>query len=128
MIDKKNIQRYVNNFRRSTSQFLKPGVGVECNIYQAESGGAVLEFTLDQGLQNDDIYNEYSSTISTALSKIEQHAFGGNLDAFVFRGTNVIAEDNRIILIKDDSLSVWSDEAAQHDSALFIPKINRRST
>ena len=122
MTEKKIIQEYINNFRRRITRFLKPGIGLACNVYAAESGGAILEFTMGQALGNDDIYKESSSTVGNALSKITQRAFGGNLEGFVFGGTNVILEDNRIIFIKDDQLSEWTDQAAQHDLGRVLPK------
>lgn len=122
MTDRKIIQEYINNFRRRIARFLKPGIGLACNVYPAESGGAILEITIGPGLENDDIYKENSQTLSDALSKIKQRAFGGDLEGFVFGGTNVILEDNRIIFIKDDSRSVWTDQAAQHDLGRVLPK------
>ncbi len=97
------------------------------NIYPAKSGGAILEFTIGPRLKNDDVYHEVSPTLGKALSKIKQHAFGGNLDGFIFKGTNVILEDNRIIFIKDDSPSEWTDKAAAHDLERVLPK-SRRNT
>jgi hypothetical protein len=114
-LDKKTMQEYINNFRRRIAKLLKPGIGLACNIYPAEKGGAILEFTIGPGIENDDNYMGNSPTVSYALSKVKQRAFGGNLSGFVFGGTNVMLEDNRIILIKDDSRSQWSDSAAQQD-------------
>jgi hypothetical protein len=125
MKDRKVIQEYVNNFRRRIAQFLKPGIGLICNVYPAESGGAILEFMIGPGVQNDDIYKEVNSTIGRALTQIKQRAFGGNLDGFVFGGTNVILEDNRIIFIKDDSLAEWSDSAAQRDLTRVLPRAEK---
>ena len=115
MTDKKIIQEYINNLRRRIAQFLKPGIGLTCSVYRAESGGAVLEFSIGPGVENDDIYKEVSPSLSQVLSKIKQSAFGGNLDGFVFSATNMILEENRIIVIKDDTLSEWTDSAAQRD-------------
>lgn len=122
MKDKKTIQTYVNNFRRRLSSHLKPGIGLMCNIHPAEEGGAILEFSLGPSIENDDRYQETSSTANTALSSISQNAFGGNLEGFKFSGTNVIMEDGRIILIKDDSPSEWSDAAAKNDVFKILPK------
>ncbi|AMM40374.1 hypothetical protein HS1_000568 [Candidatus Desulfofervidus auxilii] len=127
MPDKTTIQEYINNFRRRLARFLKPGIGVTCNVYPAKSGGAILEFTIGPGLKNDDVYQEVSQTLSKILSKIKQRAFGGNLDGFIFRGTNVILEDNRIIFIKDDSPSEWTDKAAAHDLERILPKSRRNA-
>ncbi len=125
MKDRKVIQEYVNNFRRRIAQFLKPGIGLTCNVYPAESGGAILEFALGPGIENDDTYREVSPTVSRALSQINQRAFGGNLDGFVFTGTNVILEENRIIFIKDDSPTEWSDNAARNDLTRALPRAER---
>lgn len=122
MTDKKVIQGYINNFRRRIAQFLKPGIGLSCNVYPSKSGGAILEFIMGLGIENDDVYKDAKPTIGCALSQVKQRAFGGNLDGFVFGGTNVILEDNRIILIKDDSPASWSDKAAQHDFARILPQ------
>lgn len=133
MKDKQIIQGYINNFRRRIAQFLKPGLGIICNVYPADSGGAILEFTLGPGIENDDQYRNTGPTPAANLAQVNQGAFGGNLSGFVFAGTNVILEDNRIILIKDDSPSEWTDQAAQRDVARVvsvqreIPHENRKS-
>ncbi|MCX5822487.1 MAG: hypothetical protein NTY86_03000 [Deltaproteobacteria bacterium] len=120
MKDKKVIQEYINNFRRRIAQFLKPSIGLTCHVYSAESGGAILEFTMGPGIANDDIYKEISPTINYALSQIKQRAFGGNFDAFKFAGTNMILEENRIIFIKDDSSEEWSDSTASRDVSRLL--------
>jgi hypothetical protein len=122
MKDKKTIQTYVNNFRRRLSPYLKPGIGLVSNIHPADEGGAIIEFSIGPSIENDDNYQVTTTTVSGALSTIPQHAFGGNLDGFKFSGTNLIMEPNRIILIKDDSPSEWSDEAAKTDVSKILPK------
>lgn len=121
MIDRKTIQNYVNSFRVHLSRHLKPGIGVVCKVYPAERAGAILEFSLGPGLQNDDIYQETSATVGVALSNIPQRAFGGNLEGFAFGGTNTIMEGNRIIFIKDDSPSEWGEDAALKDVQKLLP-------
>ena len=119
------IQSYINNFRRHLSQFLKPNIGLSCKAYPANSSGAILEFTIGPGIANDDELVPPSSTVNEALANIQQRAFGGNLDGFRFSGTNVITEDNRIILIKGgDDLDEWNDKGAYLDAkkVLFFPK------
>jgi hypothetical protein len=127
MTSKNNIQKYINNFRRRLTPLLKPGIGLACNIYPAETGGAVLEFTIAPEIENDDIYKQTSPSLGRALSNIEQRAFGGNLDGFSFGGTNVILEGNRIIFIKEDSAAEWSDNAAQNDVSRVLSKPKGRA-
>lgn len=128
MTSKKNIQKYINNFRRGLTPLLKPGFGLACNIYPAETGGAVLEFIIAPEIENDDIYKQTSPSLGRALSNIEQRAFGGNLDGFSFGGTNVILEGNRIIFIKEDAAAEWSDNAAQNDVSRVLSKPKGRAS
>ena len=115
MTDQSMVQSYINNFRRRIASFLRPGMGLHCKIYPAGSSGAVLVFRVGPNVENDDEYQPTHSSLGNALSKIEQRAFGGNLEGFAFGGTNVILEQDRIIFIKDGSLSEWSDAAAEKD-------------
>ena len=78
-------------------------------------------------VENDDTYREPVATLGRALSSIEQHAFGGNLDGFMFSGTNLIMEPTKIILIKDESSSEWSDEAAHKDIQKIVSGNQRRA-
>lgn len=126
MNDKNTIQSYINNFRRHLSPYLKPNIGLSCNVYPAESDGAILEFTIGPGVVNVDNFNVNEATVNDALTKIPQRGFGGNLKGFHFGGTNVVMEDNRIILIKgEDSGSVWSDQAAREDVNRILPQSAR---
>lgn len=128
MTSKKNIQKYINNFRRGLTPFLKSGIGLACNIYPAKTGGAVLEFTIAPEIENDDIHKQTTPSLGHALSKIEQRAFGGNLNGFSFGGTNVILEGNRFIFIKDDTAAEWNDNAAQKDVSCVLNKPKGRAS
>ena len=121
MIEKSVIQTYINNFRRRIASFLRPGVGLACRVHPAQVGGAILEVHVGPRIKNDDVYLPLSPTLSTALAKIEQHAFGGNLAGFTFGGTNVILEKDKLIFIKDESNTEWSDAAAEKDVRNVLP-------
>ena len=125
MINKSQIQTYINNFRRHIAPFLRPGIGLRCNVHQAISGGAILVFQVGSIVENDDVYESPKPTIGNALSTIKQRAFGGNLEGFTFSGTNVILEQNNIILIKDSSDSQWTDSAAEQDVQSVLPPHKR---
>lgn len=124
MKDRAVLQRYINNFRRHLAPRLKPGVGLASKAYPAEGPGAILEFTVGPGIANDDEFAPTSDTVNAALGSIRQKAFGGNLAGFAFRGTNTIAEGNRIIFIKgEDSDDAWSDsDAAERVNQLLVPR------
>ncbi|HEM8241588.1 hypothetical protein ACT4VX_15640 [Acinetobacter baumannii] len=114
------IQKYINNFRRHLSAFLKPGIGLKTYIYPSIKDGAVLVFHLGANLENDDEYQPTSPSIGTILNKVEQKAFGGNLEGIHFSGTNMIFEPNKIIFIKDDNPKEWTDEAAKKEAFKIV--------
>src|SRR5437867_2414573 len=120
-MNKPQIQTYINNFRRRLAPHLRAGIGLTCLIYPAANGGAVLVFQIGPGVENDDIYQTESPTLGRALSNVEQHAFGGNIDGLSFGGTNTILERDKIILIKDGNSAEWSDDAAAKDVRSVLP-------
>ena len=119
-MNKNKYQKYINNFRREFTLYLKPGVGLSCNIYPSNDGGAILEFSIGEAYENDDDYKEISKSLGLALANIEQHAFGGNLEGFSFGGTNTILERNRVIYIKESNPKEWSESAAKKDVKSLI--------
>ena len=74
-----------------------------------------MVFRVGPNVENDDEYQSEYQSLGSALSQIKQQAFGGNLEGFTFGGTNVILEQDRFIFIKEDSLTEWSDSAAEKD-------------
>lgn len=116
MEDQEIIQRYINNFRRHFARFLKPGIGLTFRIIPSKKEGAILEFEVGPNMKNEDHYLPSEQNVNSALKKIRQHMFGGNIDAIKFGGTNIAMEPNRIILIKgEDTPAVWGDDAAIDD-------------
>ena len=125
MKNKQTIQEYINNFRRRLAPYLRPGIGLACTVFPANSQGAILEFKIGPGISNTDEFRPESETVNEALTGIEQRAFGGNLSGFKFGGTNAIMEDNRIILVKgEDDPSQWNDSAADADVKRILPPAN----
>lgn len=116
MKDRQLLQRYINDFRRHLAPYLRPSIGLSCVAYPALQSGALLEFTIGPGIANEDHIKEPFPTVNDALASIKQRAFGGSLSGFHFGGTNVVMEDNRIILIKgEDAPDHWSDKGALED-------------
>lgn len=114
-MEKKYIQKYVNNFRRQISHFFKPGIGLKAYIYPTLKDGAVIVFQFGNNLENDDVYKKTFDSIPDVLKKINQNAFGGDLNNITFSGTNTIMENDRVIFIKDESTKEWSEEATKND-------------
>ncbi|MGY2295030.1 hypothetical protein ACW9H7_06080 [Pseudomonas yamanorum] len=122
MTDKSTIQSYINNFRRKITPSLRPGVGVKCIVHPATTGGAILEFKFVKHGENEDHYKSNVQSLGKALATVNQRAFGGNLEAFKFSGTNVILEPEKVIIIKDGNPSEWSEHQASKDAdSVFNP-------
>jgi len=118
-------QKYINNFRRRLARHLRPGIGISCDIFPSEDGGAILEFKLGDGLENDDRYQALSPSIGTALTKVNQRAFSGNFGSMRFGGTSTLLEPNRIIYIKESNPNEWNDDAAQRDIEKLLSNSKR---
>jgi hypothetical protein len=124
MFSRNPIQSYINNFRRHLSRYLKPRIGLSCKVYPVERPGAILEFQLGPDILNEDQYLPPYKSMSEALGELRQQAFGGNLAAFSFKGTNIILEENRLILIKGgDSPEEWDDRAAAADVKQIVSRM-----
>lgn len=109
------LQGYVNNFRRHISRFLKPGIGIRCDVYPMEGAGAVVAFHFGPTEENDDTFHPVVASFAAALANVPQRAFGGDLSGLVFRGTNTILEPERAIFIKDETAPQWRDSSAKND-------------
>ena len=127
-MEKSSVQSYINNYRRFIARFLKPDIGIHCNVYNTEREGAILEFKIAPGITNDDMYLKDSSTMSEALGNVKQKAFGGNLGGFTFSGTNTILEDHRVIYIKDQNSSEWDESAAKNDVTSLVFSRKRKNS
>ncbi|QNY13512.1 hypothetical protein IC766_15690 [Acinetobacter seifertii] len=114
-MEKKYIQKYVNNFRRQISHSFKPGIGLRAYIYPTLKDGAVIVFQFGNNLENDDVYKKTFDSIPEILKKINQNIFGGDISNLTFSGTNTIMENDRVIFIKDESIEEWSEEATKND-------------
>jgi hypothetical protein len=123
VIDRHTLQQYVNNFRRHFAPHLRPSIGLACEVFPVWGPGALLEFSMGPEIANEDHFRDPMPSINLALTHIRQRAFGGNLAGFRFEGTNIVAEDNRVILLKgSDSLHEWSDKAAFEDVTKIVQR------
>ncbi|WP_286915671.1 MULTISPECIES: hypothetical protein [Pseudomonas] len=121
-VRRENVQSYINSFRKFLSAYTRPGLGVKCLIRPARDGGAVIVFELGEHEGNRDTYKMAVTSVNKALSKVKQNAFGGNLDGFNFKGTNIIMEENGLVIIKDGNPREWTEEAAKADVEKIVPR------
>jgi len=113
-MDKEKIQLYLNNFRRFLSPYLRKDFNFRTIIYPSDDG-AIIELKFQKLAPVKDEFRKTEKTINDSLKRLNQQAFGGNLDGFNFSGTNYILEEGKIILIKDKNNSEWNIEQAKKD-------------
>jgi hypothetical protein len=121
------IQRYINEFRRYISSVLKPNIGLEIDIYNCGNEGAVLIIFFKPGGKSiDKEINEFN-TIADVLNSIEQNFVGGNISGMTFKGTNMMMDQNRILLIKESNKDEWSSTQLKEDlNNIFQPPSKKK--
>jgi hypothetical protein len=126
MRDPQKIQEYLNNVRRHLAPKLRPGIGVSSYFYPATMGGGLLELRIGPAQANTDNVLDPLETVNDVLLKVPQRGFAGNLQGVRFVGTNVVREDDRILLIKgDDDPMHWSDKAAAEDLMMALGRSSK---
>ncbi|MDN3664389.1 hypothetical protein ACFFU1_11590 [Algibacter miyuki] len=118
-MNKETIQLYLNNFRRFISPYLRKDINFKSIIYPANDG-AIVELKFQKTSPIKDEFRKKENSVTDSLKRINQHAFGGNLAGFKFSGTNLIMEEGRIIIIKDDNKTEWSIEQVKKDVEKLI--------
>jgi len=85
--------------------------------------GALVFFEFKKQKHSTLKYTVIDKTIATAVQELPQRGFGGDLSGVRFAGKNVIAERNKLTIIKGDNSRVsWSPEEAVKDA---IEEVNR---
>ncbi len=121
MREKAQAQKYVNNFRRRMTRYLRPDIGMRVIVHPAAAGGGVVEVEFSEVVENDDEFRPPAPTVNDVLKAIPQNAFGGNLDGFRFEGTNIVMEPGRVLLIKGtDDRGEWDQKAAERDTRRIL--------
>ena len=67
-MEKQDIQKYINNFRRLFSSYLKPNVGMQTTVYPFDKG-AIIVVELNINSLNKDELRASSINIQEALKK-----------------------------------------------------------
>lgn len=125
-MERTTIQKYLNNFRRRISPYLKRNIGIIAKVYPYTKGVVILlEFGEDY--QNNDEYMEEFHTANEIFNFLNIKAFGGIADNIEFGGTNSVMFDNKIVFIKDFKEKEWNDSQAQSDIDKIVqPSKNKR--
>jgi len=111
------LRRYCYGFISIYRKVLRPGVKFEARAIVSREQGALVFFEFKTGATGKIKYEITNKPIAEALEKLPQRAFGGDLSGVTFLGKNVIAQGNKLIIIKgDNSKEAWSGEEATKDA------------
>lgn len=125
-MDKSVIKKYIDDFKRLFSPFMKPGVTFNSTICPYK-GGVVCIFQFNTN-QNDSVVIKDSN--KTALDVFESEDIKGIVSVgpgvdkanIRFPGTNIANMGNRLVIIKDDNPDEWGITATVNDVSRIIGK------
>lgn len=113
-MEKQDIQKYINNFRRLFSSYLKPNVGMQTTVYPFDKGAIIVVELNIETLNKDDIRTK-SNDIQDALKRTNLFESEKKEDIHNFVGTNIILIKNKVVFIKDNNLSEWTLNKVEQD-------------
>lgn len=115
MLSHSLLQSYVNNVRRHMARRLKPGIGIRCEGWPVAEGGGVVVFYFGWEQPNHDTVHIELMTYVQVFDAIRFKAFNNRPGPISFKGTSIVLEPDRAVVIKDGASSHWDDRSAQID-------------
>lgn len=121
-MDQDIIQRYVNEFRKHITPSLKSNIGLEIDIYNCGKEGAVLIVFFKPGGKSIDKEISNLNSIADVLKSINPNFISGNMSGVAFGGTNMLMQQDKIVLIKENNINEWSNMKLKDDlKKIFQP-------
>lgn len=112
-----DLRRYFNKFASIYEKILREGVRPDATAIVSRERGALVFFEFKKQKRRKFKYKVIDERIASAVQGLPQRGFRGDLSGVIFRGKNVIAERNRLMIIKgDNSKDAWSTKEAMKDA------------
>lgn len=122
-LDKPVINRYLNSFRIAFSRYLKAGVGLQSTVFPFPNG-AVIVIEVGFELQAKDLIRSDSASLHDALERT--NLFAEVPTKTEIPGTFIILHRNKVLLIKNDEPSQWSQAQTSADIDTIFNSIKSR--
>ena len=122
-MEKEIINKYLINFRRLFSPFLKKDVSMNISAYPY-ANGAIMVIELDYNSSNNTIFVEDSKTMAEAMEKT--NLFDSPGQASPISTTKIIIQRNKLVIIKGDEESLWNDKSAKNDVDNILSSLTER--
>ena len=115
------LLKYTKLFRKNIQKYLEPEMKIITNIYPIKEKGAIFEFMFNKDSDKETIKG-IEETLLKSFLKIKQEFIDEK--NITFKGTNLLLEDNRIIIIKStDEPILWNGETIKDDVKRIIKEI-----
>lgn len=116
------IQAYLAVFAEEIKPHLRDNIGLDFTIYFCETEGDVVKIEfVPLEKQNVKICNKNYKEIKEVLTFLEQNFFQGE-GKVEFRATNLLIDQQRILLVKAKEHQIWATEAVKKDVGRIIDK------
>ncbi|MDR2309324.1 MAG: hypothetical protein LBE53_19300 [Paucimonas sp.] len=125
MKDKDLATKFVSNFRRHFSLYLKPGVSLKSDAVLVKDGGGIVRLSFTKKGSEDSI-RPTVKTMAEALKAFNITTFGDG-QGVVFSGSNMVLDGDSIYLIKGEESTVWSDDGAKEDVNRILDAARKRN-
>jgi hypothetical protein len=123
---RRDLLLYCYRFALIYRKVLREGVNFNAVGIVSREQGALVFFEFKAQPRRKFEYKLIDGPIAKAVEKLPQRAFAGNLSSVRFLGKNVIAEGNKLIIIKgDNSKEAWSLKEAVKDAVEEVKNIAR---
>jgi hypothetical protein len=115
---------YCYRFGLIYKKVLRQGVNFNALAIVSKEQGALVFFEFKKQAYRKFQYRLVKEPIAKAVEKLPQRAFSGDLSSVRFYGKNVIAEGNKLIIIKgDNSKEAWSLKEAMKDAIEEVRRV-----
>ena len=119
-----DFKQYLVGFKSVFERVLRPGVNFDVVAIVSHKEGALIFIEFKRQKRMRFQYKLIDEPIAKALQSLPQRAFGGDLSGVKFSGKNMIAERNKLIIIKgDNSKTSWSQDEALKDAVEGVNRI-----
>ncbi|WP_312754053.1 hypothetical protein [Escherichia coli] len=113
MIYRKRYDDYVRKLMKKIQSHYH-GLALSFSIHPAKEGSGVIVINLGT-YSPKPLFRKECASLKDAFKSVEQKIFRGDLSHIEFSGTNIIFDENKAILIKDNQKSEWSNSAVDID-------------
>ena len=123
MIKRQIQNRYLNDFRRLFSRFLKSGVGIQITSYPFNVG-VVVVVELGFGIPTKEESRTESKDLKEALMRT--NLFEGNDVPQEISATKIVLFKNKVVILKSDDENQWNENAVKTDIDKIITSLKRK--